>query len=269
MDLLRQITDSKAAEVAQLRAGGALPGRVADAPRDLAAALAGARHVRLLAEVKRRSPSAGWIAEGADAVAVARAYESAGAAAISVLTDAPFFGGSLEDLRRVREAVAIPVLRKDFVIDELQIDEAWSAGADAVLLIVRVLNPARLRALLAAATERGLSALVEAHDGAEVAIAREAGAVVIGINSRDLATFATDLDAGLALGADLPRELVLVAESGIRGGNDMARVGAAGFDAALVGETLMRSASPAQAVRALLGQPRTPRPASSGAMAWM
>ena len=268
MDVLRKIVDSKATEVERLRVRGVSPDRTADVPRDLAAALRGTGHVRLLAEVKRRSPSAGWIAEGADAAVVAQAYEAAGAAAISVLTDGPFFGGSLEDLRRVRAAVSVPVLRKDFVIDELQIDEAWAAGADAVLLIVRLLEPARLGALLAAAGARGLSVLVEAHDASEVAIARDAGAELIGINCRNLATFSTDLDAALELGQGLPPELVLVAESGIHAPGDMARVGAAGFDAALVGEALMRSASPEQAARALLGHERTMRGSASGAMAW-
>jgi indole-3-glycerol phosphate synthase len=234
---------------------------IASAPalpvRSLAAALRQPGAVACIAEIKRRSPSAGWIREGADAADIARRYAGGGAAAISVLTDAPFFGGGLDDLRAARGAVAAsgtPLLRKDFVIDRYQVAEARLHGADAVLLIVAALDHAALAELLAAAGHYGLEALVEAHDAAEAARAVAAGAAVIGVNNRDLRTFTVDRDLALTLRAEIPRDRVLVAESGIRDAADVARLCAGGVDAMLVGETLMRAPDPGAALRALLAR---------------
>jgi indole-3-glycerol phosphate synthase len=197
--------------------------------------------VRVIAEFKRRSPSAGAIATSVDPVEVARAYEAAGASALSVLTDATYFGGSLEDLRQARLATRLPVLRKDFVMDALQIWEARAVGADAVLLIVRILDDARLREFLALAAELEFAALVEVHDAVELERALAVGAGIIGINNRDLSSFRTDLAVSLSLAHRVPGEVQLVAESGIVSGDDVRRLGEAGVDAVLVGESLMRA----------------------------
>jgi indole-3-glycerol phosphate synthase len=244
MSKLVEIAEVKRAEVARLAARrGELVRAAESAPPALDFAGALRRPgVSVIAEMKRRSPSAGWIAEGADAAGVAREYEAGGAAALSILTDTQFFGGSLGDLERVRAAVELPLLRKDFVIDEVQLAEARVAGADAALLIVRMLEPAHLRALLDACAAYGLAALVEVHDAAELATAVESGAQIIGINSRDLATFRTDLSVALELVSQVPPDRIAVAESGIRNAADAAEAGARGADAVLVGETLMRAA---------------------------
>ncbi|HVV16516.1 MAG TPA: indole-3-glycerol phosphate synthase TrpC [Polyangia bacterium] len=219
--------------------------------RSLARALRQPGAITCIAEFKRRSPSAGWIAEGADPAAMARAYAAGGARAMSVLTDGPFFGGSLVDLAAARAACGVPVLRKDFVVDRYQIAEARAGGADAVLLIVAALDDPELRALLAAVAEAGLEALVEAHDEAEVARAVAAGAAIVGINNRDLRTFTVDRDLAARLRPRVPADRIVVAESGIRDAADVARLRAAGVDAMLVGETLMRAPDPAAALRAL------------------
>lgn len=221
--------------------------------RSLANALRRPGEVTCIAEFKRRSPSAGWIAEGADPAAMARAYEAGGARAMSVLTDGPFFGGGLPDLVAARASCGLPILRKDFVVDAYQIVEARAAGADAVLLIVAALGDAELRGLLAAAGQAGLDALVEAHDETEVARAVDAGAVLIGINNRDLRTFTVDRDLAVRMRPRVPADRVIVAESGIRDAADVARLRAASVDAMLVGETLMRAPDPAAALRALAG----------------
>jgi indole-3-glycerol phosphate synthase len=259
--ILQRIVARKREEVAALRAGAAeLRARAADAPAPLgfAAALRRPAEVRLLAEVKRRSPSAGPIRPDANAPTVAGWYRDAGAAAVSVLTDREFFGGSLDDLRRVRAAVELPLLRKDFVIDPLQVWEARAAGADAVLLIVRILEDARMADLLALAAELGMAALVEAHDAAEVRRALDAGATLLGINNRDLDTFRTDLELSVRLAPGVPAGVTLVAERGIRTAADVARLGAAGVDAVLVGESLMRQPDVPAAAAALCGQARNP-----------
>lgn len=224
------------------------------APRSFAAALR-KKPIACIAEHKRRSPSAGWIRQGADAGDIARRYADAGAAAISVLTDEPFFGGALEDLRRVREAVDLPLLRKDFTVDAYQIVEARAAGADAVLLIVAALRDDELGELLREADRVGLDALVEAHDGNEVRRALAAGARIVGVNHRDLRTFEMDTTLATRLRPDIPADRVLVAESGIRTAADVARLRQAGVDAILVGETLMRAPDPGAALRELLSSP--------------
>ncbi len=208
---------------------------------------------RIIAEVKRRSPSKGAIQPDADPVEVARAYEAGGAAAISVLTDARYFSGSLDDLRAVRAAVSLPVLRKDFIIDPYQLAESALAGADAVLLIARALPGGALRRLLDEATALGLEALVEVHDEAETAAAAAAGATVIGINNRDLASFTVDLGVTRRLAPLVPAGTVVVSESGIAAPEDLEALEAAGAHAFLVGESLMRAGDPAAALRALRG----------------
>jgi indole-3-glycerol phosphate synthase len=221
--------------------------------RSLARALRRPDQIACIAEFKRRSPSAGWIAEAADPAATARAYATGGAQALSILTDGPFFGGGLDDLGAARAACELPVLRKDFIVDRYQIVEARAAGADAILLIVAALSDAEIAALLAAARDVGMEALAEAHDADEVRRAVAAGAAIIGINNRDLRTFTVDRDLACRLRAQVPADRIVVAESGIRDAADVARLRAAGLDAMLVGETLMRAPDPAAALRILLG----------------
>ena len=250
-----------AARRRRLAAGELAPRGVAAIPSDGARFLASLRAggTRVIAEVKHRSPSAGTILpEPAAAIpAVARAYRRAGAAAISVVTEPDFFGGDLAWLGEVKRISGLPVLMKDFVVDEAQLDLALSLGADAVLLIVSVLPGDGLAHLHAAARERGLAVLVEAHDEEEVGRALSAGAEVVGLNARDLGTFEVDLDRIVALGRRLPPDVVRVAESGIHAPGDVARLAAAGFDAFLVGESLLRSGDPARALRALRGEGTT------------
>lgn len=221
--------------------------------RSLARALRRPDQIACIAEFKRRSPSAGWIAEAADPAATARAYATGGAQALSILTDGPFFGGGLDDLGAARAACELPVLRKDFIVDRYQIVEARAAGADAILLIVAALSAPEITALLAAARQVGVEALVEAHDADEVRRAVAAGAAIIGINNRDLRTFTVDRDLACRLRAQVPADRIVVAESGIRDAADVARLRGAGLDAMLVGETLMRAPDPAAALRILTG----------------
>lgn len=257
--ILDRIVTTKRSEVAAAAPRLAeFRARALDAPppRPFAAALRRPGEVRLLAEVKRRSPSAGEIRPGADPVEVARDYVAGGAAALSVLTDRDYFGGDLAFLAAVRTAVPVPVLRKDFLVDAVQLWEARAAGADAVLLIARILEPPLLEALLALAGELGMDALVEAHTAAELERVLAAGATLVGVNNRDLDTFTTDLELAARLAATVPEAVGYVAESGIRTAADVDRMGAAGVDAVLVGESLMRQADLAGAAAALCGRPR-------------
>jgi indole-3-glycerol phosphate synthase len=215
--------------------------------------------VALIAEVKKASPSAGVIRADFDPVAIARVFEAAGATCLSVLTDAPFFQGRLSHLREVRAAVGLPLLRKDFILDERQLREAIEWGADAVLLIVGILRPEQLRHLHELALGAGLAVLVEVHDEAELEVALAAGAVLIGVNNRDLRTFRVDLATTERIARRLEslfpvaaRRPLLVAESGIHTRADVERVRAAGADAILVGESLMRCADIEAQVRLLL-----------------
>jgi indole-3-glycerol phosphate synthase len=226
--------------------------RSAPPPRDFAAALRALPRPRVIAEIKRASPSAGPIRQGADAPSIAREYQAHGAAAISVLTDETFFAGSLHDLEAVRAAVGVPVLRKDFVVDAYQVVEARAFGADAVLLIVAALEDALLRELFEEATTLGMGVLVEVHDAAEAERAVHVGARVIGVNHRDLATFQMDMGLCAKLRPHVPLGTVLVGESGIRSPDDVRRLVEIGADAILVGEALMRQPSPGQALRELL-----------------
>jgi indole-3-glycerol phosphate synthase len=218
----------------------------------LQAALTRTDRCNVIAECKRRSPSRGVLRSEYDPAAIARGYEAAGAAAISVLTEPAFFDGSLEHLAAVRGAVEVPILRKDFIVSEYQLLEAKAAGADAVLLIVAALTDPEMAGLLEAAARYGVEALVEAHDADEARRAVRAGAAVIGINNRDLRTFTVDRELAVRLRAEIPPERVVVAESGIRDAADVARLRAAGVDAMLVGETLMRAPDAGASLRALL-----------------
>lgn len=231
----------------------------APAPRDFQAALEDPAVVSLVAEVKRRSPGAGEIRPGLDPVTLAGAYRDAGASALSVLTDLEYFQGSLEDLGRIREAVALPLLRKDFTLDEVQVWEARAGGADAVLLIVRILDDGRLRDLRLLAEELGMAALVEAHDGTELDRALASGARIVGVNNRDLSTFGTRLETTLELLDGVPDDVILVSESGIRSGDDVARLGSHGVDAVLVGEALLRAPDPGEVAREMTGRARRER----------
>lgn len=204
---------------------------------------------RVIAEVKRASPSAGTLDAALDAPALARRYADAGAAAVSVLTDGPGFGGSLDDLAAVRRAVALPVLRKDFVLDAYQLWEARAAGADAALLIAAALPGEALRRLHQACAEIGLTPLVEVHDEGEAEAALAAGARLVGVNNRDLRTFAVDLSVSERLLPRLPPEVKAVAESGVRGVADVRRLRAAGAVNLLVGEALVRAADPGSLLR--------------------
>lgn len=262
MNVLDRIVAGKREEVASLQAWSAALRREAEgagAGRGLAAALRRPGEVALLAEVKRRSPSAGWILEGADAAGVARVYELSGAAAVSVLTDEEWFGGRLDDVRSVKAAVEIPVLRKDFIVDPVQVWQARAAGADGYLLIVRILDDALLADLVALGTSLGMDALVEVHGEGELERALAAGASVVGVNSRDLTTFETDLAVVETMAARAGDDVVLVGESGIGGPEDVERLGVAGVDAVLVGEALMRASDMGEAVERLTGHARRAR----------
>ena len=223
-------------------------------PRAFADALRGPS-VGVIAEVKRRSPSAGVIAAELDPVAHATAYAAGGAVAISVLTDEQHFGGTLADLRAVAQAVERPVLRKDFILDELQLFEARAAGASAVLLIVRALEPGRLAALAQTARELGLGTLIEVHTLSELDPALAAMPTAVGVNSRDLSTFRLERAQALAILAQVPRGVPAVAESGIETRADVERYADAGADLVLVGTAVAR-ADPRHAVRALAGVAR-------------
>jgi len=260
-DVLVRIVETKKAEVSALRARASeLRSRAADtaAPLDFGAALVAPR-VRVIAEVKRRSPGAGEIRPGLDPAQLARDYEAHGAAALSVLTDREYFGGSLDDLRAVRGAVDLPILRKDFMIAPVQIHEARAAGADCILLIVRILEDGQMQDLHGQALELGMAALVEVHDGEELERARALGARIVGINNRDLSTFRTDLAVSERLQAELPDDVVTVSESGIRTGDEVARLGRAGLHAILVGETLLRAEDPGLELDKLTAHERTDR----------
>ncbi len=215
--------------------------------------------VGAIAEFKRRSPSAGSLRDPADVRELVRAYERAGAAAVSVLTEGPHFDGSLEDLRAARAACALPLLRKDFIVDPYQLHEARAAGADAVLLIVAALDDCTLRSLHQEAADVGLDALVEVHDRAELRRALDAGARLIGINNRDLRDFSVDVERTYALLGDIPAGVAVVSESGISTPAHLRRLAECGVHGALIGEALMRAADPEAALRGLLqGLPAHP-----------
>jgi indole-3-glycerol phosphate synthase len=252
--ILAEIVRTKRLELEALRGRApeleAAAARSAPA-RDFRGALALADHVALIAECKRWSPGAGAIRPDLDAASLAKSYVGAGARAMRVLTDERYCAGSGADLEAARAAVEIPVLRKDFTVDPLHVVEARAMGADAVLLIVRILDDASLRRLHEEASSWGMSVLVEVHDRAELRRALDLGAAIIGINNRDLATFRTDLATTLSLLDEVPDGALVVSESGIRSRADVERLGEGGVDAILVGETLLRAADPEAAARSL------------------
>jgi indole-3-glycerol phosphate synthase len=216
------------------------------------AALSATGTINVIAECKRRSPAKGVLRADYDPVAIARDYAAAGAAAISVLTEPTFFDGSLDHLSAVRDAVAVPVLRKDFIVSEYQLHEARRAGAHAVLLIVAALRPIELKVLHDHATALGLDVLVEVHDATELAIAVDVGARLIGVNNRNLRTLQVDVHASEELVARLPREVIAVSESGLRTADDLTRLRQMGYRAFLIGERFMTAAAPGAALGELL-----------------
>lgn len=259
MTILDEILDSKRRELDSrvARVSEAEMARRAEAAshpaRGFRDALASGDAPVIIAEVKRRSPSKGVIRADFDPESCARAYAEGGAAALSVLTDEEYFGGHLEYLTRIREVVSLPLLRKDFLVDAYQVDEARAAGADAILLIAAALCPDALLGLHKRALELGLDVLLEVHDEGELDFALSAGANLIGVNNRDLRTFEVDLATTERLAARLPAtgEVLLVAESGIHDFEDTARLARAGAGAFLVGESLMRQPDMAAALQLL------------------
>ena len=257
--ILDQIVAAKREEVARAKAEtpeAALRKQLADAlpVRDFLAALSAGPPVRLIAEVKKASPSKGVIRDDFDPVAIARIYQQHGATCLSVLTDRPYFQGSLEYLRQVRAAVDLPVLRKDFIIDPYQVIEARAAGVDAVLLIAECLDDDLLERLYHAILDLEMTPLVELYEPANLARVLRIGARLVGVNNRDLRTFQTDLEHTLRLRRQIPPERIVVGESGIRSRQDVERLEAAGVQAMLVGETLMASQDIGAAVDELLGK---------------
>jgi len=234
---------------ALIRASGVLERR----PGRLVAALQN-EGLGVIAEVKGASPVSGRLRAGYDAATIARQYEAAGAAAVSVLTEETYFGGSLEALERVAAAVRIPVLRKDFIVEPYQIRQAALAGAAAVLLIAEVLTATELQELVAVAHEVRLDALVEVHRVESVAAAQEAGSGIVGVNNRDLETMAVDWRYSLGVASALPADVLRVAESGISEAGQLAELAAAGYDAVLVGSSLMAAEDPGRALQELIGE---------------
>ena len=258
-DILDQILARKKLEVAACRdrvPTAALEGRLSVAPavQDFFAALAAPGPIKLIAEFKRKSPSAGEIRPGAAIEEVVRGYAAAGASCLSILTDGPGFGGSLVDLETARIAVPLPVLRKEFVVDRYQVIEARAHGADAVLLIAECLDDCHLRSLYREILDLGMTPLVELHDPENLPRVLDLGATLVGINNRDLQSMTTDLDTVLRLREQVPDEVLLVAESGIKTRADVQRLEAAGIAAMLVGESLLKQPDPGKAAAALLGR---------------
>lgn len=223
-------------------------------PHKFLQAFANGSRLNIIAEFKRRSPSKGIIRADVDPVSIARAYEQGGAAAISVLTEEDYFSGSLADLTVIRHATNLPLLRKDFIVDQYQVYEAAAAGADALLLIVAALSDQQLLELRTVTeNELGLDALVEVHTGEELSRAVSAGAKLIGVNNRDLRTFAVSLATSVELARSAPADVVLISESGLHTRADLLSLQGEGVRGFLIGETLMRAARPAEALRVLLG----------------
>lgn len=257
--ILDQIVAAKRTEIERLKAAtpeGELRARLPNAPpvRDFFTPLAAAGPIKLIAEVKKASPSAGVIRADFDPMAIAKIYEAHGATCISVLTDEPHFQGRLEYLAQIRAATRIPLLRKDFILDEYQLVEARVAGADAVLLIAECLDDCNLRKLFNAACELGMTPLVELYEPENLQRVFDAGATLIGVNNRNLHTFEVDLAHTIGLRNRVPDECVLVAESGIKTRADVERLETAGVDAILVGESLTRERDIGAAVDQLLGR---------------
>jgi indole-3-glycerol phosphate synthase len=254
-DILARIVSRKREE---LRFGNIPPAELRQLAEDMrpdrrnfAAALR-AKRPAIISEIKKASPSRGVLVEDFQPVQLAKQYQRGGAAAISVLTDYDFFQGCLTDLWAARAATSLPVLRKDFTISEYHVLEAAAHQADAVLLIVAILDEAQLRAFRELAREFGMAALVEVHDRAELAIAVESGAEIIGVNNRDLRTFQVSLDTSIDLAPEIPQGVIKVSESGIFNSTDVHRLMDAGYDAFLVGEHLVKSGDPTRAIQDLV-----------------
>jgi indole-3-glycerol phosphate synthase len=258
--LERIVAAHRVAASADDRSVAGLVAQARDEPpaRSFAAALAGGDRLAVIAEVKRRSPSKGDLAPGLDPAALARDYAAGGAACLSVLTDAAFFGGSAADLAAAREASGRPVLRKDFTVDARDVADARLMGADCLLLIVAALDDTELRSFHDLATDLGLDVLVEVHDEPELERALRVGPRIVGVNQRDLVTFEVDTERAVRMAPLIPDGVVRVAESGITGPDDATTLAAAGYHALLVGETLVRAGDPVAAVAAL----RVPRAAT-------
>ena len=259
LTILDKIVATKRGEILEAKAAVAedeLRRRAADAPdvRDFLAAVAGPEEISLIAEVKKASPSKGVIREDFDPVAIAKIYQRHGAACISVLTDEPYFRGSLGYLRQIRAEVDLPVLRKDFIIDSYQVFEARAAGADAVLLIAECLDAPMLKELHDTIVDLGMTPLVELYEPDNLERVLNAGARLVGVNNRDLRTFEVDLQHTLRLQRRIPEDRVVVGESGIRTRADVEMLQSAGVGAMLVGETLMADPDMAAAVDRLLGR---------------
>ncbi len=262
MNILDRIIETKSHEVKKLRrqlkelyfeSEQILP------PQNFLKSLRSSEAVGVIAEMKRRSPGAGAIRPDLNAISLAKEYESSGAVALSILTDTEYFGGSLDDLRKVRQFVDLPILRKDFIIDDSQIYESLISGADAVLLIVSVLDDEQICDYREMAEELGMTALIEVHDLRELERALNTGVKLLGINNRDLKTFNTDLETTTTLIGEVPPEVVLVSESGVHTQNDVGMLGRAGVDAVLVGESLLRQDAPGAGVLNLSGQTKRSR----------
>ncbi|HEX6393153.1 MAG TPA: indole-3-glycerol phosphate synthase TrpC [Acidimicrobiales bacterium] len=233
--------------------------RAAPAARPFSKNLRAGDDISVIAEIKRASPSKGMLAPDLDPAALAAAYERGGAAALSVLTDVEFFSGSADDLKKARAAVELPVLRKDFTVSASDVLDARIMGADAVLLIVAALSTSELADLITVARSVGLEALVEVHDEEEAGLALETGATLVGVNQRDLVTFDVDTRRAVRVAGVLPAGVVRVAESGVASADDVKPLADAGFDAVLVGESLVRSPDPERAVRELRTSEKTAR----------
>jgi indole-3-glycerol phosphate synthase len=255
--ILDKIVQTKRTEIARARetvSESELRARIVDAPpvRDFFAALAAEGPIKLIAEVKKASPSVGLIRADFDPVAIARIYEVHGATCISVLTDEPHFQGHLSYLTAIRAAIGLPVLRKDFILDSYQLLEARAAGADAVLLIAECLDDCNLRKLFNETCELGMTPLVELYEPTNLPRVLEAGATLIGVNNRNLHTFEVDLEHTIRIRREVPDDCLLVGESGIKTRADVEKLSAAGVDAILVGESLMRESDIGAAVDRLL-----------------
>ena len=257
--ILDTIVARKKEEVAELKKNGIrLPaefqGSDVEPPRGFTKSLLDYEGVSIIAEAKKASPSKGVISPDFDPVAIALHYEKSGAQAVSVLTDVDFFQGHLLYLMQVREAISLPVIRKDFIIDELQIEEARRHGADAILLIAAILSESQLRDYQAMAEESGMDVLVEVHDEAELEKAMQAGSRLIGVNNRNLKDFSMDIETTFRLKKLIPDAIPVVSESGLKTGDDIRRLAEAGVAAALIGESLMRSGSSGTLLRELRGE---------------
>jgi indole-3-glycerol phosphate synthase len=253
--ILDEILATKRREVGERKRLRPLPLVEGPAPRDVRAALRRPKGVAIIAEIKRRSPSGGELRPGASSGDLARTYSQNGASMLSVLTDFTYFGGTDDDLVTAREASGLPVLRKDFLLDDYQVYEARALGADAVLLIVRALEPASLRSLLELTHRLGMHALVETHSADEVRVALDVGARILGVNNRDLDSLVTDPSLALRLRSLVPPEIVYVAESGIHHPEQMRDLANAGVDAVLIGESLVRAPDPGARLAEFVGVP--------------